>query len=124
MKKKINFVITIMIFSAILGTNLGIVSADNTTKNESRELPAMLEPIDNGTITMRKNDKLLFKTTQGDYFKNEEYYNKKFGLGKHFREGYEIIEPKGIEYNPHKTAVIKNFPKVFIDKNGNSINNK
>lgn len=66
------------------------------------------------TQVMKANGKLLFITTSGDYFQNEEYYNKKFGLGKYWREDHRPVEPDDIEYKPHLSAIKKDYPKVYI----------
>lgn len=75
--------------------------------------------ISDGDITCYANGIKLFRTTMKDYDLNREYFDRKFGIGKHWRENRALQEFRDISYKPHKSAIENGYPIIYIDANKN-----
>lgn len=85
------------------------------TNPEKFVKPKKGEPV-KGIIEVKANGVPLFETTLNDYFKNKEYYQKKFGVGKYWRDKHTPVEPQDIIYIPDSEAKEKGYPKIKIEK--------
>lgn len=123
MKLKKIILVTVPLLLAVLiiaSINLGAFANSN---NELYDIPDP-GPKVNATKVMYKWGVKLFTTTTFDYRENQEYFDKRFGIGEYDRIEFNIIETNEVKYNPHPSAIEKNYPIVHVetDKNGNILN--